>query len=160
MQPWLNKSMGITGAVPLVFTVLIIACRVMEFEVIFSQVGVALQLLKQHRFCPSVLKRSLQIPAALRHGQIRFQDGDIMRPSKLHCRIHHFLVITIHLVKVPHPAKVAGRKACFVRMMFLDVFSGSYGSTFFRSLANCLANQYCNFHLRMISGENLIQAVK
>lgn len=71
-------------AVSLILLFLFSITHLVNVVEIFLQMRVGVNLFLQLGFGPAVLCSSLQVPAALIHGQIGFQDDDVLCPTELH----------------------------------------------------------------------------
>ena len=66
--------------------------------------GIGRDLFNELNLCPSKLLHCFEVPPTQFHRQIRFQNHNILRPSKLQRQRKHIWMILISPVEIPHPA--------------------------------------------------------
>lgn len=123
------------------------------------QVDRVLDVLSEGFFRPIMSCDLSQIPDTLLHGQFRFKDDHILRPTDLYRQIKHIGVLIVGAPELPHPAKVSRRKAGDIGVALLQVFCRGNSGTFFFSGIDGFPDLGVHLHLLTPAGDSLVQCI-
>ena len=97
---------------------------------------------------PAELPGSTQVPAPFFQVQFCFENDYIVCPADFHGQLQQFRLSTIHPIKVPHPAQVAGREAGSILVTAFQIFGRCDSGALFRSVTDQSAQMPVPLHLR------------